>query len=1060
MPSPIILPNSAEDLEAIAQNVVTILQRGADQVVAIPEGKRSIENTLLALQEAQSEAACIQTLCTFPAMVHMDKDVRVAATEAKKLLQKAWSSLFSRRDIYMILSHLHKESLSMDVQTCRLLEHTLRLFRRHGSALSQEGQERLMAIRSDISSKELDFQKNLNEDMTDILLTRDELEGCSEAWLSGLKTDKVDGHVYYRVTMKTPDILNVSKNASLPLTRKRVLLTYRQVCTSTNGPILEHLIKLRHEAATLLGYKHHAAYQLEINMARTVETVETFLDNITTSIASKLESDRQELLDLKKAEYQRRGWSQNFDGELQSSDVKYYQELLFKEKYAVDNNLIQEYFPLDHVRDQILGIYAHIFQLRFQQIPGKYWADDVTLFAVYDQKAQNTAGEDGKQYPESFKIGYFFFGKYAHQCVVPLRPSYVVSKTGEQVLPIEVPSIMLENWLWEPAVLRRLSKHYKTGSQLPEDIIQSLTRTRKVSAGLKFSQQIAVTAVDLKLHMVDPNDRKETIPQIWKEMTERLVGIKLEDGPGSNPAAQFYHIAMGYDAGYYVYAWSEMHAHDLFTRFSGDELSHPKTLDSKLGREYWEKILVPGASVDAIDLLRDFLGREPSPAAFQSDAIMYKHLSAPTLPEASQTVTKAEQIGPYDLRETLGVGAYAVKTGVKAAVKIIPKDTQEMKMIQKELTIQRGLQHRNISRFLESRESPECLYIFVEYAAGGELFDKIGTLKISDFGLATVFRHGGRTRPLETPCGSAPYVAPEVLQEEYCGDMVDIWSCGVILYVMMIGNTPWDLPSSESEEFSRYEKDNNPTYEPWNRLQGPVRKLLLGILRVNPTKRMTIKEITKDAWYKRPNPLVTDGFVNNPAQLASMLMENVEDTTSPIVAYSQPLQTGRIEQSQYPVHDYRNYASSQPARNNERASDSSLGARIAISWQTEALELSQPATQFTEATFLQVFSSERLTRFFSETPADEIIDALDDAMVHNLVAHTVQPSLQKITISTTDQRRCFLTGEVKVVPYGVDTSLVMFDKSRGDPLEWKRMFKALVATLQDSENPIHLQMNP
>ncbi|KAG0022802.1 Chk1 protein kinase [Podila clonocystis] len=434
---------------------------------------------------------------------------------------------------------------------------------------------------------------------------------------------------------------------------------------------------------------------------------------------------------------------------------------------------------------------------------------------------------------------------------------------------------------------------------------------------------------------------------------------------------------------------------------------------------------------------------------------MYKHLSAPTLPEASQTVTKAEQIGPYDLRETLGVGAYAVKTGVKAAVKIIPKDTQEMKMIQKELTIQRGLQHRNISRFLESRESPECLYIFVEYAAGGELFDKIepdrgiqedlahlyfvqliagvvcslqhnfGTLKISDFGLATVFRHGGRTRPLETPCGSAPYVAPEVLQEEYCGDIVDIWSCGVILYVMMIGNTPWDLPSSESEEFSRYEKDSNPTYEPWNRLQGPVRS-----------------------------------FVNNPAQLASMLMENVEDTTSPIVAYSQPLQTGRIEQSQYPIHDYRNYASSQPARNNERASDSSLGARIAVSWQTEALELSQPATQFTEATFLQVFSSERLTRFFSETPADEIIDALDDAMVHNLVAHTVQPSLQKITISTTDQRRCFLTGEVKVVPYGGDTSLVMFDKSRGDPLEWKRMFKALVATLQDSENPIHLQMNP
>ncbi|CAO3575151.1 unnamed protein product [Mortierella alpina] len=342
------------------------------------------------------------------------------------------------------------------------------------------------------------------------------------------------------------------------------------------------------------------------------------------------------------------------------------------------------------------------------------------------------------------------------------------------------------------------------------------------------------------------------------------------------------------------------------------------------------------------------------------------------------------------------------------------------------------------------------------------LLDSSGTLKISDFGLATVFRHAGRSRPLGTPCGSAPYVAPEVLEEEYNGDAVDIWSCGVILYVMMIGNTPWELPSTDSEEFRLYQESHgNPTHEPWDRLQGHVRTLLLGMLRINPTKRYTIKYVLRDDWYNRPNKLLKNGHVNDPVQLASLLMDNVNETTySPVVAYSQPLHTGRIEQSQNPVFDLRNYASSQPARNNERASDSSLGTRIAISWQDEALELSQPATQITEATFLEVFSSERLTRFFSETDPDDIIEALADAMVPNLVAHTVHVNLQQITISTTDQRRCFLTGEVKVVPYGNDCHLVMFVKSRGDPLEWKRMFKALVATLQDAENPIHLQMNP
>ncbi|KAG0003699.1 Chk1 protein kinase [Entomortierella chlamydospora] len=463
---------------------------------------------------------------------------------------------------------------------------------------------------------------------------------------------------------------------------------------------------------------------------------------------------------------------------------------------------------------------------------------------------------------------------------------------------------------------------------------------------------------------------------------------------------------------------------------------------------------------------------------------MYKHLSAPTLPEASQTVvTKAEQIGDYELGETLGVGAYAVgscdsvrlathkRTDVKAAVKIIPKDPKEgiTKPMMKELTIHRSMKHPNISRFLESKEEPECIYIFVEYAAAGELFDKIepdrgiqedvahlyflqliagvrylhskgishrdlkpenilldssGTLKISDFGFATVFKYGGRTRPLATPCGSAPYVAPEVLEEEYSGDAVDVWSCGIILYVMMVGNTPWELPSSDSEEFRLYEESNgNPKHEPWDRIQGPVRFL--------------------------------DGEDRPFLTFYSSVSGNLDS-----VAYSQPLNTGRVEQSQNVVFDMRNYASSQPARNNERASDSSLGARIAISWQDEALELSQPATQFTEATFLEVFSSERLTRFFSHSDPDTIIDAIADVMVTNLVAHTVHANLQKISITTTDQRRCFLTGEVKVVPYGTDCHLVMFDKSRGDPLEWKRMFKALVSTLQDAENPIHLQMNP
>ncbi|KAG0213953.1 Thimet oligopeptidase [Mortierella sp. GBA30] len=651
--SPIHLPETARELNEIMHRVEQILQTSGDQLVNVPPHLRTIENTLLPLQEAQSQAAALQTGCTFPAMVHLEKDVRDAATEAKKTLQKAWSALFER----------------------------------HGAALSEQDQSKLTQLRTEIGGLELDFQRALNEDTSFILLTADELQGCTQSWISGLAKVEEDKKHFFKVTMKTPDILNISRNASLPETRKRVSVAYRQVCTAFNGPLLERLIRLRHEAANLLGYKTHAAYQLDINMAKTVENVEDFLETITQSISERRENDKKELLELKQAEYERRGWGSQYDGRLNAWDVKYYQEMLFKEKYAVDNSLIQEYFELNHVRDQIMGIYAKIFQLRFENIPGKYWAEDVTLFAVYDQKAQDEAGEAGKKDPSAFKIGYFYLdafpraGKYGHQCVVPLCPSYVVSNSNEQILPVavnvgnlsratadrpallkhseantffhefghvchamsnkaryslfnfswsvvpyptslamdflEVPSIMLENWLWEPSVLKRLGRHYKTGQELPDDLIASLVKTRKVSKGLLFSQQIAVTAIDLKLHSVDPSQRTQPIAEMWKEMSESLTGVTLVEGPGVNPACQLYHIAMGYDSQYYVYAWADMHAHDLYTRFKTTADTPARAMDETLGREYWEKVLVPGATVEPIELLRGFLGREPNAEAFQ-----------------------------------------------------------------------------------------------------------------------------------------------------------------------------------------------------------------------------------------------------------------------------------------------------------------------------------------------------------------------------------------------------------------------------------------------------------
>ena len=164
----------------------------------------------------------------------------------------------------------------------------------------------------------------------------------------------------------------------------------------------------------------------------------------------------------------------------------------------------------------------------------------------------------------------------------------------------------------------------------------------------------------------------------------------------------------------------------------------------------------------------------------------------------------------------------------------------------KEFKIHSSVSHQNIIKVLGCEEDKISIYILLEYAAAGELFDKIepdvgvgeevshfyfyqlcssvaylhslgvchrdlkpenilldecGNLKLSDFGLATVFRHKGIKRLLKTPCGSPPYLAPEIRQMLYEGNQVDLWSCGIILFVLLIGNTAWSEPSENDPDF-------------------------------------------------------------------------------------------------------------------------------------------------------------------------------------------------------------------------------------------------------------------
>lgn len=260
------------------------------------------------------------------------------------------------------------------------------------------------------------------------------------------------------------------------------------------------------------------------------------------------------------------------------------------------------------------------------------------------------------------------------------------------------------------------------------------------------------------------------------------------------------------------------------------------------------------------------------------------------------------KVGKYELGRTIGEGTFAkvkfaqnTETGESVAMKIVDRNTilkrKMVDQIKREISIMKLVRHPCVVRLYEVLASRTKIYIILEYITGGELFDKIvrngrlseaearkyfhqlidgvdychskgvyhrdlkpenllldsqGNLKISDFGLSALPEQG--VTILKTTCGTPNYVAPEVLSHKgYNGAVADVWSCGVILYVLMAGYLPFD----EMDLPTLYSKIDNADFSCPSYFALGAKALIRRILDPNPETRITIAEIRKDEWFAK-----------------------------------------------------------------------------------------------------------------------------------------------------------------------------------------------------------------
>lgn len=472
------------------------------------------------------------------------------------------------------------------------------------------------------------------------------------------------------------------------------------------------------------------------------------------------------------------------------------------------------------------------------------------------------------------------------------------------------------------------------------------------------------------------------------------------------------------------------------------------------------------------------------------------------------------------------------------------------KQLQGEIAIHSNLtKHPNIIKYLGHGDDTAWIWIAMELAAGGDLFDKIeadvgiaediahfyfaqlisavtymhskgvahrdikpenillsedGDLKIADFGLAAVYLRDGKTRLCNTICGSPPYIAPEIvagkkskrsdmLEVGYAANIADIWSCGVVLFVLLVGNTPWDEPTQQSYEFNEYITTNGRTTDPlWAKLPADLQSLVRGMLTVDAQSRFTLDEVRMHPWFRRPNKhLSASGRAANPVGLATQLMEGLKIDLNAEVRPSQRASqqvpaTGEADAMDIDIEPAARLSSTQP--------ETPVGETI-FDWErparlggAEGISASQPtynqhvaATQVPPSTmdrmtedpsfsqfsqtpsvplrltqistkFQDIVPAHSLTRFLSSMTFAFLVPLLIEALHRlNIPARAQQLSEEEwyIRVRTADSRQQGLTGTIFVNRFDECSQEVRFAKAKGDPLEWRRFFKNVAVLCKD-----------
>lgn len=583
------------------------IKKGTEQTVsAVSDSFEKFCKTPSIEKFGRAESKLYDPVLPFFQFVSSNPEVRKASEYADNEFMKFGVDLGKRKDVYDVLRTVPK----LEGVDDRLKMKAIKEYQKNGLDLSAKDREELTRLEKELGSLCIQFNANIGADDSHCWFTREQLKGVPEQWFEG----RFPSEKGYKVTCKAPDMQPVMKNCSVEETRKELFLL-NETRVKENEPLFQKALKIRSEVAAMLGYQNHAAYVLEDRMAETPANVQNFLMDLVLKAKPAAEKEYKQFEKLK-------------GGSLMPWDIPWCQT----QSLSFDPTKLSDYFPTEGTIEQVFKVIEDAYKIEFRPQPlsdSRKWHPDLRCYALYrDDAVKGWIYLDlyprPNKYPHFANFGLIsgdldhlpvtalvcnfpksflthddvvtFFHELGHGVHDILGHSKYARFSGTKVAHdfVETPSQLLENWAWEPAVLKRLSP------SLPDELISQLVLSRTANAASFTLRQLFFGLFDLEAHTTPDFDARRR----WNELRTEIIGI-------SSPVelsgyTTFGHLMGGYDAGYYGYMWSLVFAADIWKN----------CIKKGHADIYVDKLLSKGGSEPENEQLRVVLGRPPTSDAF------------------------------------------------------------------------------------------------------------------------------------------------------------------------------------------------------------------------------------------------------------------------------------------------------------------------------------------------------------------------------------------------------------------------------------------------------------